>query len=86
MNRGRVICVTFAPEGSSDALRTLSQRARNSPDNFADSACGKHAQHEGLHSAYAVDTPKMPGEPPRVQPSRKRKDTNDISDLDTPEG
>jgi DNA ligase D len=27
---------------------------------------------------YPPDFPKMPGEPPRVQPSRKRKDTNDF--------
>ncbi len=24
-----------------------------------------------MHNAYALDTPKMPGEPPRVQPSKK---------------
>lgn len=26
---------------------------------------------DGLHSADAARTPKMPGEPPRVQPSKK---------------
>ncbi len=25
----------------------------------------------GSHSAYVVGIPKMPGEPPRVQPSKK---------------
>jgi hypothetical protein len=24
-----------------------------------------------MHNAYAIRTPKMPGEPPRVQPSKK---------------
>jgi hypothetical protein len=32
-----------------------------------------------LHSVYAVGTPKMPGEPSRVQPSRARSDNPDFA-------
>ncbi len=44
---------------------------RNSPDNLAHNAPSEQASHAQLHNAYLERTPKMPGEPPRVQPSRK---------------
>lgn len=50
----------------------------NSPDNLAHNARSEHAQHAQEHNAEAVGTPKMPGEPRRVQPSRKRHDPNEI--------
>ena len=45
--------------------------AEDSPDNKAHSVGSPHARCAGTHNAYAVGTPKMPGEPPRVQPSKK---------------
>ncbi len=32
-----------------------------------------------MHSVEAVDTPKMPGEPKRVQPSRAKRVTSEIT-------
>jgi hypothetical protein len=37
-----------------------------------------------MHSAYVVGTPKMPGEPPRVQPSKKNPLNWESSESDTP--
>lgn len=42
-----------------------------SPDNYAHNAGQTHAPQARAHSALVVGTPKMPGEPPRVQPSKK---------------
>jgi len=44
---------------------------RISPDNLNHSATAHPARLGLLHSALPCGTPKMPGEPPRVQPSRK---------------
>ena len=46
----------------------LSTVDENSPDYFANSARPNHVPPVGPHNAYAVDTPKMPGEPPRCNP------------------
>lgn len=46
-------------------------RHLSSPDNFGHNAPTQQPCWASLHSALAVGTPKMPGEPPRVQPSRK---------------
>jgi hypothetical protein len=43
----------------------------DSPDNLAYSASIWQVSTAHLHNAYEVGNPKMPGEPPRVQPSRK---------------
>ncbi len=40
----------------------------NSPDNLTHNACSEQAAQAQMHNAYAVDTPKMPGEPPRCNP------------------
>ena len=58
------VVVMLAPSGS---------RARNSPDNLAHNAPSEQAPHAQLHNAYLERTPKMPGEPPRVQPSRMNR-------------
>ncbi|GMA19887.1 hypothetical protein GCM10025862_19080 [Arsenicicoccus piscis] len=42
-----------------------------SPDNPGHSAHDPRAQSGPTYTAHEADTPKMPGEPPRVQPSRK---------------
>ena len=42
----------------------------NSPDNTVHSATDGPAFSAGQHNAEAFGTPKMPGEPKRVQPSR----------------
>jgi hypothetical protein len=44
---------------------------RFSPDNLGHSAPLERAPGHVQHSAFEVGTPKMPGEPPRVQPSKK---------------
>jgi hypothetical protein len=46
-------------------------RRLRSPDNSAGFAPAGAPCHAWEHSALACDTPKMPGEPPRVQPSKK---------------
>ncbi|WP_179476324.1 hypothetical protein [Mycolicibacterium vinylchloridicum] len=43
----------------------------NSPDNRVHSATDDPCVFPGRHNAQAFGTPKMPGEPPRVQPSKK---------------
>jgi len=47
-----------------------SQVVGNSPDNLSHNAQVLDACRAESHNAYAVGTPKMPGEPPRVQPSK----------------
>jgi hypothetical protein len=54
-------------EAIADPLR----RPSNSPDNFTHNDHHTAASTAQLHSAPVVGTPKMPGEPPRVQPSEK---------------
>jgi hypothetical protein len=54
---------------------------RNLPDNQAHNAHAIPAQYALWHSAYMVGTPKMPGEPARVQPSRMTQETREIEGL-----
>jgi hypothetical protein len=54
-----------------EAERVRQMASINSPDNLDHSAPTAQAPADQLHNAYAVGTPKMPGEPPRVQPSKK---------------
>jgi hypothetical protein len=42
----------------------------NSPDNWAHNPSNRPAKSPGKHTVLPVGTPKMPGEPKRVQPSR----------------
>jgi hypothetical protein len=44
---------------------------KNSPDNLGHNAPPEQAEQAAMHNALLVGTPKMPGEPPRVQPSKK---------------
>ncbi len=48
---------------------------RISPDNLTHNAPNRYACQPQLHNALVVGTPKMPGEPPRVQPSKKNAAT-----------
>ena len=48
----------------------------NSPDNLGHNAAREHAQSAQAHNAQGVGIPKMPGEPPRVQPSRAKRPTS----------
>ena len=41
----------------------------------------RHTFHALLHSVYGVGTPKMPGEPARVQPSRMTQETREMEGL-----
>jgi hypothetical protein len=41
------------------------------PDNNKHSVASANAQNPNKHTGFGCDTPKMPGEPPRVQPSKK---------------
>jgi hypothetical protein len=54
---------------------------QNLPDNQAHNAPAIPAQYALWHSAHVVGTPKMPGEPARVQPSRMTKETREIEGL-----
>lgn len=47
------------------------RRASDSPDNLIHNARHPAAFPAQWDSAPVVGTPKMPGEPPRVQPSKK---------------
>ncbi|GAA1838006.1 hypothetical protein ACFFOM_18575 [Microlunatus capsulatus] len=40
------------------------------------------ARYAQLHNAYEAGTPKMPGEPARVQPSRMTAETRAAEQLD----
>lgn len=52
----------------------------NSPDNLPHSAHGRPASFSAQHSVSRVRTPKMPGEPRRVEPSKDRsRGTRDSS-------
>ncbi len=46
-------------------------RGEVSPDNLTHNAHSDQATQAQMHSAHRFGTPKMPGEPPRVQPSKK---------------
>jgi hypothetical protein len=54
---------------------------KNSPDNQANNAPANPAKYALWHSAPVVGTPKMPGEPARVQPSRMTQETREIEGL-----
>jgi len=51
-------------------LQTAGSQGSDSPDNFAHSAPSAHACHARNALRIQKDSPKMPGEPKRVQPSR----------------
>src|SRR5215212_19523 len=57
------------PRNASPGASSVALRSR--PMTLAHNAPISDAHHAQPHSALVVGTPKVPGEPPRVQPSKK---------------